>query len=47
MSVTAAVDSEKKYDAAAVSLLTSLKLGEECLSHDVVNLTQQHFSVEG
>jgi hypothetical protein len=47
MSVTAATGSEKRYDVAAAILSTRLKAGEENLSTDAVNLTQQNFATEG
>jgi hypothetical protein len=47
MSITAAARSEKRYDVAAASLLTSLKAGAECLSTGTVTLTQQNFAAEG
>jgi hypothetical protein len=47
MSVTAAAGSEKRYDVAAASLSTSLKAGEESLSTDAVNFTQQNFAAQG
>jgi hypothetical protein len=40
MSVTAAARSGKIYDAAAASLLTSLKAGDKCLSTVATTLTQ-------
>jgi hypothetical protein len=47
MSVTTAAGSENRYGVAAESLSTILKAGEESLSTDAVNLTQQNFAAEG
>jgi hypothetical protein len=47
MPVTAAARSEKRSDVAAASLLTTLNAGDERLSTDAENLTQQNFSAEG
>jgi hypothetical protein len=47
MSVMATARSEKRYDVASASLLTSLKAGDERLNTDAVNLTQQTFAAQG